>query len=320
MTERVGFRHGAGLSGAAEAEFLDFTSGYDGARAWNETVTAFGEYLHEEVDIDPWADIAARIGRCLAEGRAASFIRLGDGEGNLLALGLDEHPTLTDHCLRHLSVIHFGSAEALIRASDQLLAAFGEALRRADLIGIPGPYGGPMLLKRPDASAYVRPILGLASVHGYLTRFADELGLESKTGAPAGFHRGLLPQYQPLVSGRPIGIVTCRAELADGLRMRMGAASVDLRLVPPQAAINRDPNADTGHWPGRYLELTTELREIEPGVLWFVAAGMLGKVYCDVIRAAGGIAVDIGHVADIWAGVRSRAAIEPESLANWRIS
>ena len=31
---------------------------------------------------------------------------------------------------------------------------------------------------------------------------------------------------------------------------------------------------------------------------------MLGKVYCDVIRKAAGIAVDIGHTADVWAGVR----------------
>ena len=117
-----------------------------------------------------------------------------------------------------------------------------------------------------------------------------------------------------------MGIVTCHAELAAGLRERMGATSVDLRLVPPQAAIARGPRADTGHWPGRYRELMRELQTIEPGNLWFVAAGMLGKVYCDVIRDAGGIAVDIGHTADVWAGVRSRASIKPASLDACRIA
>ena len=122
----------------------------------------------------------------------------------------------------------------------------------------------------------------------YLVRFARISSSVRQTGAPAGFHRGLLPYYERLISGRRVGIVTCHAELAAGLRERMGATSVDHRLVPPQAAIAEGPRADTGHWPGRYRELMRELQTIEPGNLWFVAAGMLGKVYCDVIRDAAG--------------------------------
>ena len=63
-----------------------------------------------------------------------------------------------------------------------------------------------------------------------------------------------------------------------------------------------------------------ELADDRAGRLWLVAAGMLGKVYCDVIRNAGGIAVDVGHTADMWAGVRSRASIKPASLDAWRIA
>ena len=99
----------------------------------------------------------------------------------------------------------------------------------------------------------------------------------------------------------------------------MGARSVDLRPVPRQAKYRGDPGSDTGHWPQRYHELLEELREIEPGRLWFVAAGMVGKPYCEAIREAGGIAVDIGHAADIWVGMRTRSYDQSEVLATWSI-
>jgi hypothetical protein len=301
------------------AEFAEFGANLDAAAIWRAAVDSFGGYLEEGPGLAPWEEIASRIGRCLAEGRAASFLRIGDAEGNLLALGLGEYPALTDHCARAVSRMYFGRADALLRGGPELLPLVHEALRNAELIGFPGPFGGPMLLQRPDAETYIRPIHGLASVHRYLTRFAAELRLGSKTGAPAGFHRGLLPHYPALVSGRSVGMVTCHPQLAQGLRTRMGATEVDLREVPRQAILTSDPGADTGHWPGRFRELRAELRTVEPGTLWFVAAGTFGKVYCDVIRSAGAIAVDIGHTADVWAGVRTRVAIKPEALATWSI-
>jgi hypothetical protein len=76
---------------------------------------------------------------------------------------------------------------------------------------------------------------------------------------------------------------------------------------------------DTGHYPGRYSVLVRELRRAQPRMLYFVAAGMLGKICCDVIRGAGGVAVDIGSVADLWAGVRSRRMFSNEELERWRI-
>jgi hypothetical protein len=308
------------MPAAATAEFSEFASAFSGAAEWKATVAAFGQYLHEGRDRDPWSEIAARIERCVADSRPAAFIRIGDGEGNLLALGLNERQALAEHCARAGSLLHLGTSEALLDAAPDVLPAFHAALRNSSLIGFPGPFGGQILLKRTDAESYARPIYGLASAHRYLVRFASDLELGEKTGAPAGFHRGLLPHYERLLSGRRVGIVTCHEELAAGLRTRMGASSVDLRLVPPQAAVSGGPRADTGHWPARYRELVHDLRTIEPGNLWFVAAGMLGKVYCDVIRSAGGIAVDIGHTADVWAGVRSRASIKPASVNAWRVT
>jgi len=40
----------------------------------------------------------------------------------------------------------------------------------------------------------------------------------------------------------------------------------------------------------------------QPGEVWLVAAGILGKIYCDAIRERGATAIDVGSVVDLWAG------------------
>jgi hypothetical protein len=54
-------------------------------------------------------------------------------------------------------------------------------------------------------------------------------------------------------------------------------------------------------------------------MLHLVGAGMPGKVYCHIIRSAGGIALDIGSTMDVLAGVRSRPNITPELLSEFKI-
>jgi hypothetical protein len=316
MTEGPGHRPPPAFSDEARAEFKKMTADFNGGDEWRAVVAAFGDYLHQGPGLDPWAGVAQLIEDCLDAERPGSFLRLGDGEGNLLSLELGEYPALAEECARSTSIRHLGAPELLPEAATELLPALEATLRNATLIGFPGPFGAQLMMRRWSNP---RPAQGLISVHRYLTRFAADLELRSKTGAPSGFHRGLLPYYERLIRSRDVGIVTCHHQLADALREQMGATSVDLRPVPKQAKFSGDPDSDTGHWPRRYRELVEELREIEPGRLWFVAAGMVGKTYCEVIRAAGGVAVDIGHTADIWVGMRTRNYDQAEVLATWSI-
>jgi hypothetical protein len=294
------------------------------ADLWNGAVDAFGEYLHNGVDLDPSAEIARRIERSLSAGRPASYVRLGDGEGNLLAAGLNEYPALTQYCARHASLRHFGGPDLLSRATRELLPAYTEALGNASLIGFPGPYGTAIMLERSmdesfGTGPYWPSLQGVVSTQRYLIRFADELELGSTVGASAGFNLGLLPHWPRLISGRRVGAINCHRELEVALSQGMGAADVDLRPVPGQARFAANPEAETGYWPERHRELLEELQGIEPGALWLVAAGLPGKVYCEVIRAAGGIAVDVGHTVDIWLGLRTRFTTKQHDLDRWRL-
>ena len=302
----------------AEVEEFDAFAATHAQRAarFGVLVGRFGRYLS---DATAATQLVAHIRACLGEGRPSSLIRLGDGEGNLMALRLGEYPALAEYSARGASKRHFGAPEVLVRAAPEVLPDFHEALRNADVIGLPGPFGMGMLLARPRHAVDVRPIYGMASVHAYLERFADDLDLVSTTGAPSTFNLQLLSHYADLVADRDVGLVSCHPELVDGLTRGMGARSVEFHAVPKQAKIVKGPRADTRHYPTRYRELVEELRGAAPGRLYFVGAGILAKVYCEAIRSAGGVAVDIGHTADIWAGVRSRIFTKPATIDKWRL-
>jgi hypothetical protein len=304
---------------SAEIEEFDrFAATYPEPEVLFERVRdSFGEYVPTR-SCGP--EILRRIQECASQGRAASFVRLGDGEGNLMALGLDDYPALAAYGAREIAVMHFGAPEVLVTAGDELRSDFHTALRNADLIGFPGRWTLRFLLAMREQRLDLRAIYGIGAVYAYLQQFSGDLDLGSKAGSSSAFHQALLPHYRTLVEGRDIGLVSCHHELPDGLRQRMGARSVAFYPVPRQAKIADGEMADTGHYPRRYFALLEDLGRARPGIVYFVAAGMLGKVYCEAIRAAGSIAVDIGATADIWAGVRSRYwGQTKETFETWRV-
>lgn len=56
------------------------------------------------------------------------------------------------------------------------------------------------------------------------------------------------------------------------------------------------------HYPYYYKEVMTDLKVPFKGAVYFVGAGVLGKIYANEIKRQGGIAIDIGAIADLWAG------------------
>jgi hypothetical protein len=311
-------RGGPPPSGAVVDEFDQLVAtGPGGIERWWSVRAAFREYVPDD---SAGREFARRVQRHVSRGEPASFIRLGDGEGNLLALRLGTYPALSAYCARKASVRHFGAPEVLPRTAGELLEPFHVAIRNADAVGFPRGTALEVLLRNRRSRIDVRGAYGIASVFAYLERFRDDLDLASKTGVSKMFHRDLLPYYQSLIDGRDIGLVSCHAELVDALRHRVGARSVTFYPVPKQATIGGQPGMDTGHVPGRCRELVEELRDCRPGMLYLVAAGIPAEIYCDVIRAAGGIALDIGSVADIWAGRRSRKITSQETVDRWRMT
>jgi hypothetical protein len=57
-----------------------------------------------------------------------------------------------------------------------------------------------------------------------------------------------------------------------------------------------------------------------PGEVYLIAAGFLGKIYAETVRQQGGVAIDIGSLADFWMGHKTRAyrALPPIERAHVR--
>jgi hypothetical protein len=107
---------------------------------------------------------------------------------------------------------------------------------------------------------------------------------------------------------REVTLVGCR-DLRAEFR-RLGFDEVH-HIAVPEAARTRDPDiAVTRHYPTAFNDIIARIRRERRRGLFFVGAGFLGKAYCREIRLAGGIAVDMGSVMDVWAGVPSRTGYE----------
>lgn len=260
------------------------------------------------------------LGAFLAERLAArepfSWIRLGDGEARFLAFadpafrsGIDAADA--DVIGRQLWRAWFGSEIADV-APDRLRTlaeATHRAIARADLLGIPS---ADRLINDRDQAGYC----------GLLERHVHALTAD---GRPRHFTDALFnytlneidPFYQKLLGGRDfVGLIGPHPELAARFGARLGIGEVRSWDIPGENRLNRERDrGDRGlHFPQVHDRLLAELSVPYRGAVFLVAGGLLAKVYCDHIRDLGGIALDIGAVADAWLGYNTRGVVQKISM------
>jgi hypothetical protein len=117
------------------------------------------------------------------------------------------------------------------------------------------------------------------------------------------------PVLERLLGGLDfLGVVSPHPDLAERLQRRLGIETVRSYDIPGEGRLQRPRDAlDRGrHFPEFYDELMAGLTVPRQGAVFLVAGGLLGKIYCDRIRNLGGIALDIGALADAWMGINSR--------------
>ncbi len=61
-------------------------------------------------------------------------------------------------------------------------------------------------------------------------------------------------------------------------------------------------NNDEPQFPNNFYSTVNQINVLGAGHVFLVAAGYLGKHYCKIIKARGGIALDIGNLFDSWSG------------------
>jgi len=264
---------------------------------------------------------AGRIGAFLktriADAKPLSWIRLGDGEARFL---MHLHPELRTalparEAMAMAKQIWFAwFGQDLDNVPAESIAALGErldqAIRNADLIGVTSEQR-----LETDATHY-----GFcAGLETYLaTLLADQAScLFCDAMAPVWLNR-MDPFFGSLLRGLDfLGVVSPHPDLAYRLQRHLKIGAVASYDLPGETRLGRaieHGNRGT-HFPEVYERTLAALTVPRPGAVFLVAGGLLGKIYCDRIRELGGIALDVGAIADAWAGYNRRGELLEQAPA-----
>jgi hypothetical protein len=232
-------------------------------------------------------DVVKSILEHLSEKKPFSLIRLGDGEGIILYNTHSEYIGMW----RHVSKRQWGyyvSEDAM----KKIRADLENSIKNATLLGVPTNYHNTI----NDWWKYIGQYLELNNIN------IDVCSIDIHTDLRnSGLLDSILCEYCGVlhyISGH---------NLENGFKLKyLNFSNVIGHQIPPEQMYF--PCTFTiPHYPNRFFDLINEIAsEKREGQLWLVGGGILGKIYCEEIRKAGGIALDLGHIFDGWAGYHTR--------------
>lgn len=213
-----------------------------------------------------------------------SVIRCGDGEAMLLSGNVERIKWLMRRQLGYVPA-----------NTENIRLNLIEAYKDADILGLPEN-------KRPGLNEYWNNCYELLS-----SAIGEDI-MTSKRISSNDFHNDWLTDgyFDKLLSGLDtLCYISCR-NLDDRFREVYGIKNVYSYIIAPEM---RFALAYSGkpHWPDQLNEIKKWINTIPAaGSLCLVGAGVVGKIYCNWFRDKGGIALDIGNVFDLWAGLKTR--------------
>lgn len=259
------------------------------------------------------------IGNSISNAIPLSFIRLGDGEGcfagHVRLSGesrFDAVRHLTEWSSHYVLTNWFGefSDEIGLPLRDSLYNELIAAVMHADIIGIPRPARSEFEYRNDR-----RGFFGVSEVIFLLRKSAESCII---TDADSHILLAKHPSFLRILSAsRCLCTIGCHPALGAKLRSLLGVGDGQDFIIPGERGSTILPTSLKGgrHFPDRYMEILDHLQYIERGSLFLVGAGVLGKLYCARIRQAGGIAVDMGSVFDMWMGIKTRGVFEVAGIS-----
>ncbi len=293
------------------AAMRDFLSYLDAFPKW-DGVDLANEIEHSPSFINVRL-VEDRIWAAINERKPFSLIRLGDGEGAWIDMGPDDDQAFAGlYAMNRSDILKlwFGNDSLLDDALfNAMRATFMSAIHNADLIGF--PYSLRMVMEYDSKS-----VRGAPSCNNIIRWAAEQLGHNDVEFCSndmhielhdAGFFKKLF------ASPTPIGIITCHAQLPYKLASDAGANVVQAELIPEEKGFSKvigQNGMDEAHFPSVFRRVMQNLGEhSQQGVVWLIAAGYLGKLYCGKVREMGGVALDVGSLSDGWIGKITRPTL-----------
>ena len=233
--------------------------------------------------------VGSKLLNAVKKGDPFSFIRVGDGEGRLLLWPSRIRPEIMDTHLRFWFGHHrFSNQEKMKLKGDLILS-----MREADIIGVPWKQIHSFFVLAREITAEIRG----TTWDGFGT---SDLHIKMWRGG----------QLQETIhASKKVVLISCRDVLLP-FKARFQIPTTWLE-IPEEGRTGRRP---TNHYPLVYDRILDEIELMGPGFLYLIGGGVLGKSYCRAASDAGNVAIDIGSIFDLWAGVISRSFMGLNSL------
>lgn len=238
----------------------------------------------DQTDFEATSALEMAIRNAMRTGSPFSLIRLGDGEGGVLA-GLDDG--LVGAVYRR-----GGKYDMTAHEYADIRHQLREACDNADVLGLPRE-------DMMDSAQYQAAITSLNEAARQ--RLVNGSSILTDCHCHYALHDSGAIERLVSEAGQ-IGYV-------GGRDISSHLSGIEVRQYRVPVQIDQGARDERPHFPDHYNHLVETISVPKPGALFLVAAGVLGKLYCDLIKRRGGVAVDIGAVADLWTGQRTRPYI-----------
>lgn len=289
---------------------------------------AFGEFVAEfspERAEDLIAEVSRRYRPCdhhevMAElvaakraGAPYALLRLGDGEGSQTRLDLLDEARFAELYAdnrRQFYEIWFGTAaDAYADRFDEEARKLPRVMAEADMLGLPIPNW----IRHEYAIGSPRGISTLVNIYRFLARDCAGPGSRQTCAQMIHIDLGKADFFRDYLQGQAIGLISCFPQLPDQLRRAYGVASVEFYKLPGEQSFKHIIGEDAAagfHYPDVFERVMGDLVGEHRGKIFLIAGGILGKLYAGQIRRHGGIAIDIGSLADAWVRKATRPGYE----------
>jgi tetratricopeptide (TPR) repeat protein len=227
------------------------------------------------------ARLEQRLLRSIEAGEPLALIRLLDGEGRTFE-GSDRSLDGAAYWDDHVELLS-------VHEMEKFQGHFLAAVKQADILGLPNE----SMVRNPYNRAVINHLDG--TIISRIRR-----GEMAVVDQPCHFHMQMAGSFERLLKDRDfVGVISGR-DVTPYLTQQLGVRRVVWHATPGQA--RHDGLGPKPHYPARFDEIYAELEVPRPGAIYLVGAGIVGKVYCAEIKRRGGVAIDIGAIADVWAG------------------
>jgi FkbM family methyltransferase len=233
--------------------------------------------------------------------RPFSLIRLGDGEGNLLAHFMQPDSEFLKQQAEKILRNWFGNHALPIGNYAELDSDLRDAIRDADLLGVPS-----LARLKYEMTNDPRGYWGV-----YFAALYSCTHAQHRQFVVPVIHQDLFRDQSFVAALRSVSAlhtISCHAGLGTKLRHHLNVARGTDVTVPGEMGIDTLPSSSrTGvHYPDEYRRVIPWINQLDSGAVVLIAAGVCGKVYAQRAKRAGCAAIDIGAMADYIMGYQTR--------------